>query len=98
MEAGLCGPERDAKNLGRLGHREPQVVVQDDEGAPVRRQTPKGGLEEVAIGQIGRRVGDCRDVERRHLDLDDSTSLAAYGVEALANHLSVEPGVESVRV
>jgi hypothetical protein len=49
VEPGLGGPERDVEAVGHLGQGEPQVVVQDEDGALVGRKPPEAPLELVAI-------------------------------------------------
>jgi hypothetical protein len=44
MESGLHGSERDANNFGDRGQRHPDVVMQYEDGAVLRRQAPERAL------------------------------------------------------
>jgi hypothetical protein len=57
METGLHGPEGDPKAIGDLGHRQLQVVVEDEHGALLERQPPEGTLHLVAVGDRLEAVG-----------------------------------------
>ena len=51
MESRSGRARRDAEQLGDLHERQPEVVVQHEDGPLIDRQSPVGPLELVAIGQ-----------------------------------------------
>ena len=68
MEAGPRGPDGNAKGLRDLRQRIPQVVMEDDDGAVLRRQPAEGVLEGFAIGDGARRIGR-RSQRRKGLEV-----------------------------
>ena len=98
MEAGLGGSERDAQRRRDLRQGHPEVVVEDDDSAPLRIETPERRVKEIAIGDHRCDVGGRRSIERRQLDLDRTPAAASNRVDAGAKDQAVEPGLEPVRI
>ena len=49
VQSGLGRPERDAKAVGDLGQRQPEVVVEHEDGALLEGEPPEGAVELVAV-------------------------------------------------
>ena len=96
--AGLGGPDRDPEGRGHVGQRHPEVVVQDDDRALLGSEPPERQVEQVAIGDERRHVGDRRSVERQQLDLDRSPPATSQDVDAGADDEAAEPGFEAIRI
>jgi hypothetical protein len=95
----LHGAERDPQHFGRLGQREAQVVVEDDDRPLVRRETLEPAGQQITGFDLAREVRrfQARDVD----DVDfDSGPLSLPGGDAVAgpDEQSMQPGVEPVRV
>ena len=48
-QSGLRGPEGNAEVIGDLGHGQPEGVVEDEDGALLRRQSPEAAVQLVAV-------------------------------------------------
>ena len=98
MEPGLCRSQRDPQ-LGRdIRQRQAQVVVQDDNGAPLRLEPAERLVEKVTISDRRGRIRNGWTRERRELDLDDATLAAPRNIEAGMDGQAVQPGLEPLRV
>jgi hypothetical protein len=99
MEPGLESADRDVEDSGRLGIRQPEVVVDHEHGTLLGGQPTKASLQLVPYGGQLLRVTWCPCVGHRHLDLHDAAlpdppCLPIAGVD----QEPIEPGVEPVRV
>lgn len=99
MEAGLEGADGDIEDDGRLGIRQPQIVVDDEHGALLWGQATKATLQLVAHGGSVLGVTVPRRVRHGHRDLHDLALLdpPCFPI-AGADEQPMEPGVEAVRV
>ena len=52
MEPGRGGPDGDIEDLGHVGYREVELVVQNDDGSPVDIELIKLGHHPVALGDL----------------------------------------------
>ena len=95
---GLGGPERDAEGRGHVGQRQPEVVVQDDDRPLFGRQAPKRHVEQVAVGDGRRDVGDRRSVDRRQFDLDGPPARDAAGRRCRSGRRGSQPALEAIRI
>ena len=66
MESRSGRPGRDAERLGDLRRRVPEVVVQYEDGALLRRQASEATFEEVSVAHSQQLVGSRRSVDREH--------------------------------
>ena len=98
MEPRLRGADRDAEGRRHVRQRHPEVVVQDDDSAPLRVEPPEGDVEQIAIGDDRGDVADRRSVDRRQLHLDRPPAAASHDVDAGANDQSAQPGLEPIRI
>ena len=98
VQPGLHGSEGDPQRDGDVGQRHPEVVVQDHDGAPLRRQLAQRAVDELALGNVGRRIANGRHGQGRELDFDGTTAAASRRVETGIHGEAMEPGVEPVRV
>ena len=65
MHAGLDGPEGDADASRDLGQREPEVVVEDQDGALLDGEPSEGTLELVSVVDSRVLVGPVHGLDRR---------------------------------
>jgi hypothetical protein len=98
MEAGLRRAQWDAELRGDIRERHPEVVVQDDDCAPLRREPSHGCIEELPVGERRRRVHDGWSIDLAELDLDDPTTPFAGDVETCVDGQAVKPGIEPVGI
>jgi hypothetical protein len=73
-------------------------VVQDEDGALVRREAPETALELVAVGHSQRRIRRLGPVQREDSQIRHPTSLAGGLLDADVREHAVDPGVESIRI
>jgi len=98
METRLHRSDWNAEELGCLGQRIAQVVVEDDDGTLLRFEPAEAALDLVAIGQQVRRVDHRGVIDGEKLDLEWSTVAAASLVEAGSHDEASQPGVEPIGV
>jgi hypothetical protein len=98
MEAGFGGADRDAQRRRDLWQGHPEVVMQDNDGTPLRIESAERCVKEIAIGDNRRDVRGWRSIERRKLDLDRAPASTPDRIDAGAEDQSVEPGVEPIGI
>jgi len=98
METRLHRSDWNAEELGCLGQRIAQVVVEDDDGTRLRFEPAEAALDLVAIGQQVRRVDHRGVIDGEKLDLEWSTVAAASLIEAGPHDEASQPGVEPIGV
>jgi hypothetical protein len=98
MEAGFGGAGRDPQRRRDLRQRHPEVVVQDDDGTPLRIEFAKRCVKEIAICNVGRDVRGWRSIEWRQLDLYRTPAAVSDRIDAGTEDQAVEPGLEPVRI
>ncbi len=98
VQAGLRGPDGDSESIRHLGDREPEVVVEDQDGALLDGEPPEGSLEQVAVvhGQVFVRAGRARDGKDPRA-LGPSLATPGLGVARVGED-AVEPRLEAGRV
>ena len=72
--------------------------MQDNDRAPFRLEVLERLLQELAVGDDRRHVGDSRSVDRGQLDLDRPAPPSARDIDAGVNDELAQPGVELVGV
>ena len=98
MEAGLDGPEREAKLIGHLRQAEADVMVKHEDRRMLGRKASKSALELVAIGNGGNRVPTSRSAERKEPDVGRPAAALLRLRVARIDQQAAEPRVESVAV
>ena len=98
MEPGLHRSQRDPQLDGDVGQRHSQVVVQHDNGPPLRFEPSQGRVEKISIGKRHRRIPDVWGIHRHQLDFHDATPASTCDVEAGVNDQAVKPGREPLRI
>ena len=99
VEPGLRGPEWDAESIGHLGQRQPEVVMEDEDGALLEGQPPEGALELVAVvdGEDARAARRLVDRTGVRMSADQRRATPGLGV-ALVGQDPMEPGLEAVGI
>ena len=98
MEAGLDGPDRDVERRRHVGQRHPQVVVQDDDGAPLRIEPAERVVEQLAGSHQPGMVADGGSAIGVSSTSIAAAPTSADSLEAGVHGQAVEPGVETVRI
>lgn len=98
VETGFGGSERDAEGRCHFRERDPQEVVQDDDGPPLWLESPEGLIQHLAVGDRGGGVAGGRAVKRAELHLDDATLAAPGQVDARMHDELAEPGIEAIGI
>ena len=73
-------------------------MVQHEDGAFVRLETPESAIELIAIGHAEQIVGGPRAVDRKRAQVCDPATLARRMADAHIGQDAVEPGAEPVRI
>jgi hypothetical protein len=76
MEPGLDRALGDADDIGDLRMRQPDVVMQDNDDAMLRRQAFERPIERIAVVDGDRGIRDARSVDRQLADVDAPASIA----------------------
>lgn len=98
MEAGFGRAKVEPEAHRYLRQRHPQVVVEHDDRAPIRREVLHCLVEKVAIDDVAAEVADDRRVIRHQLDLNRASLPTPGEIETRIDEQPMEPGVEPVRV
>src|SRR4029079_12113001 len=97
-EPGLRRPEGDVQDLGDRRDGHPDVVMEHEDGALLRRQPSEATLELVAVRHEGGRITDRFGAQGRQLDLDRPATTPPGDVEAGGDGQSGKRGIEPIRV
>jgi hypothetical protein len=95
MKPGPRGPDGNPEGGRNLGQRMPQVVMEHDDRALLRRQTAEGALEGVTVRDGVRRVGIGGRFETNDPDPGGESPRRSSFRVARMNDEPVEPGVEA---
>ena len=72
--------------------------MQDDDGALLGRQAPKRQLEQIAVGDDRRYIGDRWAVELEELDLHRPSTAPTQHVDTGTGDETAQPGFEAIQI
>jgi hypothetical protein len=98
MESGLGGPDGDAKAVRYLGQREPEVVVEDEDGPLLDRQPAEATFELIAVVDGEDLAGVTAPFGRKDVDVDGPATLPPRLGITLVDDDPMEPGLEPIGV
>ncbi len=96
--SGFGRSDRDAEGPRNLGQRQPEVVVQDDDGALFGMQARERQVKQFSVCDERCYVGYRRSVDRQKLDFDRSSPPTSQDVDAGADDETSEPALEAIRI
>ena len=91
-------PCRSAEQVGDLGRGVAHVVMQDEDGAFIRREPSESALELVAVSNVEESVGRDRPVQGQDPKVRRPTTFTRGLGDADVGQQAVDPGVESTRI
>jgi hypothetical protein len=98
MQPGLCGPDGNVEVVGDLHEGQTDVVVEDEHGALLQRESPERTLQLVTVVH-GRDVAVVlRTRRRQHAQLDGPAPLLARIAVALVDDDPMEPRLKAIGV
>jgi len=97
-EAGLRSSEGNTKVVGDLRHTQPKGVVENEDGALLRRKPPEPAVQLIAVVNRQIVVAGNRSVRLEHCDVgNDPPSTPSFGVAGVDKD-PMEPGFEPIEL
>ena len=97
-QSGLRRPEGDAEVICDLGQRQPEGVVEDEDGALLRRKSPEAAVQLVAVVDRQELVGGGRCVRLEQDDISREVSATSGLGVAGVDEDPMEPRLEPIEV
>jgi hypothetical protein len=98
MHSGLDRPEWKSGSCRHLGQREPEIVVEDHNGALLNGEPSESALELVPVLDSGVVVGAVFSLDGQEANLSRPTpALPGLGIAGIDEN-SVEPGLEALGI
>jgi succinyl-CoA synthetase beta subunit len=88
----------DAQCRSDLGHRQVEIVVQDDESPLLGLELVEAALELVAVSRLGHAIGGRHEIQLGQLDVEAMSPEPSRFIDAGTDEQAMEPGVEAFRV